>query len=261
MKKRSDILFLLPSLCGFIAFSLVPFAYVIFYAVTESAFSHKFVGTANFAALIDSEFFRLALYNTLRFTALAVPVSMAFALAAALLISSFGKYIPFARTAVFMPVLLPSAVVVSVWLAYFSSAPPFESLLAIFLWKYTGLNVMLILTALCTVPRELYEAAQIDGAGASRRFIYVTLPYISPTLFFVFVLTIVNSLKIFRESSLLYGNYPDESVYMLQNYLNNHFEKLNYQNIGAAAVIFALGIYAVVAAMLVYERKRSAEIW
>ena len=75
------------------------------------------------------------------------------------------------------------------------------------------------------------------------------------------ILTIVNSLKIFRESYLLYGYYPDESVYMLQNYLNNHFAKLNYQNIGAAAVLFAVVVYSIVAVLFALEKKWSDSIW
>ena len=80
-------------------------------------------------------------------------------------------------------------------------------------------------------------------------------------LFFALILTIVNSLKIFRESYLLYGYYPDESVYMLQNYLNNHFAKLNYQNIGTAAVLFAVVVYSIVAVLFALEKKWSDSIW
>ena len=90
---------------------------------------------------------------------------------------------------------------------------------------------------------------------------HITLPNIAPTLFFTFVLSIVNSLKIFRESFLLYTNYPDESVYMLQNYLNNHFQKLNYQNISTAAIFFAVIVYTVVAVVFVAEKKWSEQIW
>ena len=79
--------------------------------------------------------------------------------------------------------------------------------------------------------------------------------------FFTLILTVVNSLKIFRESYLLYGYYPDEGVYMLQNYLNNHFAKLNYQNIGAAAVLFAVVVYSIVAILFALEKKWSDSIW
>lgn len=120
---------------------------------------------------------------------------------------------------------------------------------------------MLILTALTTLPNELHEAAALDGANRLTRFYAITIPYITPTLFFVLIITIVNTLKIYRESILLYGQYPHESVYMFQNYLNNHFEKLNYQNISAASIIFSAIISLLVAVLLLYEYKRSNEIW
>lgn len=261
MKKRTDILFLLPSVAGFAAFFIIPFVYSLYYAFTENAFSNKFAGFDNFIMLFNSEYFRLALGNTLRFTAFAVPLSMAFSFTAAMLISHYAARLNFVKSAFFLPVLLPSAAAVTVWNAYFSDAAPFSSLLAMFLWKYTGLSLMLLLTALLTVPNELYEAAAIDGAGALRRIRHITLPYITPMLFFTFVLSAVNSLKIYRESFLLYGNYPDESVYMLQNYLNNHFGKLNYQNISTAAVFFSVAVYTFVAVMFALEKKRGEKIW
>jgi multiple sugar transport system permease protein len=261
MKKRTDVLFLLPSLAGFAAFYIIPFVYALCYAFTENAFSRKFVGLENFITLLNNRYFRLALGNTLRFSALAVPLSMTFSFIAAMLISHYAARLSIIRSAFFLPVLLPSAAAIAVWNAYFSNAAPFTSLLVTFLWKYTGLNMMLILTALLTIPRELYEAASIDGAGALCRIRYITLPHLMPMFFFTFVLSVMNSLKIYRESFLLYGNYPDESVYMLQNYLYNHFRKLNYQNIATSAVLFTVVVYIFVAAILSLEKKRSERIW
>lgn len=262
MKKRTDILFLLPSLCGFLAFFVVPFFYSFKYAFTENAFTNDFAGFSNFAALLENQYFRLAMKNTALFTLAAVPLTMVLSVVTALLIVRFASKIPFVKSAFFLPVILPSAAIVMLWQAYISDAvPPFSSLLVIFLWKYGGLNVMLILTALTGMNRDMLDAAKIDGAGLIRRTWHVTLPNIAPTLFFTFILSVVNSLKIFRESFLLYGAYPDESVYMLQNYLNNHFQKLNYQNISTAAIFFAVIVYTVVAVMFVIEKKWSERIW
>ena len=166
------------------------------------------------------------------------------------------------KSALFLPVILPSATIVMLWNAYVSTwVPPFESLLLIYLWKYGGLNVMLMLTALSGMDKSMIEAAKIDGAGAFRRTVLITLPNIAPTLFFTFILSVVNSLKVFRESYLLWGNYPDEDVYMLQNFLNNHFAKLNYQTISTAAIFFAVIVYTVVAVVFVAEKKWSESIW
>lgn len=261
MKKRTDILFLLPSFTGFLAFFVVPFFYSFYYAFIENAFSKKFVWLDNFKALLSNEYFKLAMTNTLKFTLLSVPLIMVFSIAAAVLISQYVLKFSVVQSAFFLPVLLPSASFVMFWQAYLNDIQPFNALVLFYIWKYAGLNIMLILTALCTVPKELIEAADIDGAGRFKKVRKILLPMISPTLFFTFVLSIVNSLKIFRESYLLYGAYPDESIYMLQNYLNNHFAKLNYQYISTASIFFALTIYTVVAVLFALERKTSEKIW
>ena len=262
MKKRTDILFLLPSLAGFLTFFIVPFFYSFTYAFTENAFTKKFVWFDNFTELFRNDFFRLAMKNTGKFTLCAVPLTMVLSILIALLIVRYAAKLPFVKSAFFLPVILPSATIVMLWQAYVSDAvPPFSSLLLIYLWKYGGLNVMLILTALTGMSKDMLDAAKIDGAGLLRTTWHVTLPNIAPTLFFTFILSVVNSLKIFRESFLLYTNYPDESVYMLQNYLNNHFQKLNYQNISTAAIFFAVIVYTVVAIVFVAEKKSSEQIW
>lgn len=260
LKKKTDIVFLFPSLIGFCLFYILPFGKVIYYAFTENAFSSKFVWFSNFKSLLENTYFQLALKNTLRFIVIAVPLSLITSLFIALLLNAFPK-IRFFQIVVFSPILIPSSVITAFWNQYFSFIPPFFSLIILFLWKYTGLSVMLILTALTTLPNELHEAAALDGANRLTRFYAITIPYITPTLFFVLIITIVNTLKIYRESILLYGQYPHESVYMFQNYLNNHFEKLNYQNISAASIIFSAIISLLVAVLLLYEYKRSNEIW
>ena len=261
MKKRTDILFLLPSLAGTIVFFIIPFVSIFYYAFTENAFSGNFAGFSNFRELFGSEYFRLAMKNTLGFTVIAVPLSMFVSLALAVLIAKSASKLPFVKSAFFLPVILPSAVIIVLWSTYYSETPPFTSLIAIYLWKYSGLNIMLLLTALAEMNKEMLDAAKIDGAGTMRTMWNVTLPNIAPTLFFTFILSMVNSFKIFRESYLLYGAYPDESVYMLQNYLNNHFDKLNYQNIGTAAILFSVIVYTVVGIIFSAEKKWSRSIW
>ncbi|MBR4742863.1 MAG: sugar ABC transporter permease [Oscillospiraceae bacterium] len=261
MKKKTDILLLLPSLAGFLTFFIVPFVYSFYYAFTENAFTKKFVWFDNFKRLFENEYFKLAMKNTGKFTALAVPLTMTISLILALLLVRFATRLPFVKSALFLPVILPSATIVMLWNAYISTFTPFDSLLLIFLWKYGGLNVMLMLTALSGMDKSMIEAARIDGANVFQQTVRVTLPNIAPTLFFTFILSVVNSLKVFRESYLLYGNYPDETVYMLQNFLNNHFAKLNYQYISTAAIFFAVIVYTVVAIVFVAEKKWSESIW
>lgn len=261
MKRKYESLLLLPSLFGVFIFYIVPFIYSFYYAFTVDAFNKSFAGFSNFKLLFNSEYFQLAIKNTFKFTVLSVPLIMLLAIVIALIIAHFLNSVPFLKNAFFLPVLLPSATIVMIWQAYNTNIPPFSSLIVLFLWKYIGLNIMLTLTALTGIDNNILEAARMDGAGMFRTSWYVTLPNISPILFFTFVISLVNSMKIYRESYLMWGNYPDKSVYMLQNYLNNHFTKLNYQNISTAAIIFSIVIYLIVMIVFLIEKKMSEEIW
>lgn len=257
MRNKRAFLLLLPSLIGISIFFVIPFLGSFKYAFTENAFNENFVWFKNFEELLSNTYFLLSVRNTCIFMLVATPVTLALSCVIAIALWKWGKKIPFVRSAFFLPIVLPSVTIVLLWNAYFASVPPFTSLLLISLWKYAGLDIMLILTALCSVDHNMLDAARIDGAGGVRLFLQIVLPNIVPTLFFSLILTITNTFKIFRESFLLYGEYPNESVYMLQNYLHNHFTKLNYQNISTAALLFFFAIYIVVAIMLRMERKWS----
>ena len=261
MKKKLFLVCLLPSLAGFLTFYVVPFFYSFYYAFIDNAFSREFVWFDNFIKIIQNESFQNAMFNTMRFTLTAVPLIMVLSFVTAQLTVFFAMRVPFIKRAFFLPFVLPSAVIVVFWQTYFGGVPPFTSLLACFLWKYSGINIMLLMTAISRLPAEYFEAAKIDGAGRVRQSVNIVLPLISPTLFFTCILSVVNSFKIFKESYLLYGQYPDPDVYMLQNYLNNHFLKLNYQNISVAAIIFFTLIYILVAVAFYLEKRAGERIW
>lgn len=261
MTRRRDVLWLVPSLAGFSIFYVIPFFESLYYAFVDNAFSKRFAGFGNFAALFKNEQFRTALINTMKFLLLSVPMEMVLSTVLALAAVRLAAKIPFVRSAFFLPVILPSACIVVLWQQYMADSPPFGTLLFIYLWKYSGMNMMVMLSALCGVDESLTDAARMDGAGPWRLAVKVLLPCTAPALFFNLILSLVNSLKIFRESYLLYGSHPDSEVYMLQNYLNNHFEKLNYQNIAAAAIIFAAAVYAAAAVILAAEKRWSEQVW
>lgn len=261
LRKKRVRLLLLPSLAGIAVFYGAPFLVMLYYAFTENAITGKFVGFSNFVELFQNPYFRLAAAGTGRFVCLGVTLTLLVSIVLAMLTAHFAARIPFVKSAFFLPYFLPSATAAALWTAYFADLPPFSSLLLLYLWKYGGLHYMLILSAICAIPREVLEAAQMDGASAFRRTVSVVLPNCVPTLFFTGMLAIVNALKIFRESYLLYGNYPEEEVYMLQNFLNNHFNKLNYQTISSAAILFFVILYTVVYSIFSLEKKWSAEIW
>lgn len=260
-KPFSNLAMILPSFAGLLIFFVVPFFYSFYYAFIDNAFSRNFVGFSNFIAVFNNDYFKLALGNTALFTLCAVTLIMVISITISVAITQLFRRLTLIESAFFLPFLLPSATIISVWNAYFSDFSAFSSLLCLYLWKYCGLNIVLLITALSHLNADMFEAARMDGAGFFRRTLYITLPNITPSIFFTLLISIANAFKIARESFLLYGDYPDRSVYMLQNYLNNHFEKLNYQNISTAAILFSILIYTIVGFLFFFERKWGDSIW
>ena len=96
-----------------------------------------------------------------------------------------------------------------------------------YVWKNAGYDMILWLAGLDGISADLYEAASVDGANAWQKFFYITLPNLLPTLTLVSVLSLLNSFKAFREAFLVGGNYPHESMYLLQHLFNNWFLSLD----------------------------------
>lgn len=274
--QKAGWLFIAPSLSGFSLFFLIPFAFVIYYSLIDNPTSRGFVGLANYINLAHNPVFLRAGFNTLAFTVISVPLIMALSLGLAIL---FNRRMPgrdWSLAAMILPLIVPVASVVLVWQVIFNfhgslngvvTMLGFEPVnwmntswarvivIVFYLWKNAGYNMVLFLAALQNVPRELYEAAYIDGAGPWQRFVNVTLVNIIPTAFFVFVISIINSFKVFREVYLISGSYPHESIYMLQHYMNNVFLALDYQKLSAAAVISALVIAVIIGLFLRLDNR------
>lgn len=134
----------------------------------------------------------------------------------------------------------------------------FGVLVLLYIWKNCGYNIVLLLAGLNAIPKELYEAAKVDGAGRKAMLLRITLPLMVPTFFFVFVISIINSFKSFREAFLLGGSHPHESIYMLQHFFNNNFQNLNYQRLSVAALLVFVIIFTFV--FFLYLAKRRLEV-
>ena len=126
------------------------------------------------------------------------------------------------------------------------SKASFWVLVATFLWKNLGYDIVLWLAGLAGVPISIQEAARVDGAGPFKIFWHVTLPNLLPTFYTVSVLSLLGAQKVFREAYLAAGEYPHESIYLLQHLFNHWFQELSIDKLSAAAVTMAFGILAVV---------------
>ena len=273
MSLNKKIMYIaLPLMLCFLVLYVLSFFLAIRYSFVKSAFDQTFAVWENYSAVINNTYFRLALKNTGLFLGIGVPcvVILAFILAVALnMLPEKSRWISMLFV---MPLVLPSAAVIPfVYSLFVAEGSIVQSALealgastavikrlpvfGLFIWKNCGLDMMFFMAALAAVPREPIRAAKIDGAGKMRIVLRIILPQIMPTAYFVTVFSLVKGLNVFRVVYLLYGAYPHESVYLLQHYMNNHFAKLNYQNLSTGATIFAVIVSAVVIIMYRYERR------
>lgn len=255
--RRKCFLLAAPVFLGFLLFYIVPFGLTIRYSVLESAFSQRFVGFDNYAKTFQNKYFRLALSNTALFTAIGVPSLVGLALLLGLVLYGLGEKHAALRSAFVLPILLPSISVATVFAHLFSGVSPRIPVVLVFLWKNLGFHIVLIIAALSMTDKEVFEAAEMDGARGLTKLRKITIPLIKPTLFFCFVLGASQSLRIYREVYLMYGSYPNSLVYSLQHFMNNHFEKLNYQTLASSAMTFAAVLFLLVG--LAFRRERRME--
>lgn len=268
-------LFILPSLLGIAVFYVVPYLICI---VTSLFIGNSFVGITNYIELFKNNTFLLALKNTEIFTAVAIPLLMVISFLLALFLNSFKKISSFFRSSLLIPVVVPVASLICVWqvifddygavnaflnylgidtVRFFNSEFSMVMIILIYVWKYCGFCVILFTAGLTNVPTSLYESARLDGANAFQIVRKITIPMITPTTFFVFLMEIIYSFKIFREVFALFGNYPDENVYFLQNFINNNYYNLNYSRLSSASVILSLFIIAILLIFFIFEKKRN----
>ena len=203
-----------------------------------------------------------------------MPLAVILALALALMLEARIPFKSQFRTFFLSPMMVPIASIILVWqvlfhdngvvnevlkvfgkdkIYWFSSNASLLVIVILFLWKNLGYNMILFMAALNNVPKAMLEAAEVEGASEWTQFVHIKLRYLSPTILFVTILSIINSFKVFREIYLLTGNYPYDSLYMLQHFMNNMFRQLDYQKLSAAAVLLAIVIVILIAILFAVE--------
>ena len=277
-EKRLDFLkslcFLSPSFLGVAVFFILPFGVVVYYSLIDGVGSRNFVLLDNFIALFKNAAFLMAAKNTLRFSVLAVPLAVALAMVLALMLECRIPLKSEFRTFFLSPMMVPVASVVLIWQVLFNYNGTINELvislgggrtdwlqsdycqivvILLFLWKNLGYNMILFMAGLANIPKELLEVADVEGASEIYKFFAIKLRYLSPTVLFVAILSLINSFKVFREVYLLTGDYPYEKLYMLQHFMNNTFRSLDYQKLSAAAVVMAIVMVIIIALLFKAE--------
>ena len=133
-------------------------------------------------------------------------------------------------------------------------------IVVLFLWKNLGYNMILFMAALSNIPGDLIEVARLEHANKWQIFWHIKLRFMSSTILFVTIMSLINSFKVFREVYLMTGGYPYDSLYLLQHYMNNMFDKLDYQNLSAAAVLMSLVMIVIIGIMFIVENYYGRDV-
>lgn len=250
---------MLPSFLGVAFFILIPFLDVVRRSFT-SAVTEEWVALDNYLTVFQNPAFSMACQNTLRFSAVCIPALLALSLLVGVLLNRQAGIGGPLKTAFLFPMAVPVASVALLWKVLFDNSGLMNGLLAglgitgpdwmnspaafwvlvgSYLWKNLGYDVVLWMAGLSAISESIYEAARIDGAGEWKIFTKITMPSLMPTLFTITVLSFLNSFKVFREAYLVAGDYPDESMYLLQHVFNNWFRDLSFDKLAAGAVLVA----------------------
>ncbi len=272
----------LPSLLGVSVFFIIPFFIIIAYSFLDNPINKEFVFFRNYEILFKNNAFLTAAKNTLLLSSVAVPLAVVLSLGLASLLDSKIPCKSLFRTFFLCPMMVPVASVVLIWQVVFHyhgtlnavleewfAAAPVDWMksskcmivvVLLFLWKNLGYNMILFLAALNNIPHDLIEVAELEGAGRLYRLIHIKLRYLSPTILFVTILSLINSFKLFREVYLLTGDYPFEDLYLLQHFMNNTFKSLDYQKLSAAAMIMSVVMVIIIGAMFIAENKLGGDV-
>ena len=270
-------LFIAPQVLGFLAFVLYPLVMVVWYSVHKwnvLAGTFQYVGGANYQQLTKDPVMPTVWAATAGFAVGVVVLNLALALGLALLLNQRLRGTTVFRTIFFSPVVVSIVAWAIVWgfllqrdggingmLQALGTHGPnwlrepttaLGSVVVVQVLKNVGLNMVLFLAALQGVPRETYEAARLDGAGAWRTFRSITLPLISPTVLLTMILTIVGSLQVFATIQVMTGGGPGNSTNVLVYYL--YRQAFQYHELGYASML-AVVLFVIVLGLTLLQWK------
>ncbi|MBO4981727.1 MAG: sugar ABC transporter permease [Lachnospiraceae bacterium] len=274
-------LFLAPSFLGVLVFFILPFLVVIYYSMVDNPISANFVFLDNFKQVIRNTAFRTAVKNTAMFSAIAVPLAVVLSLLLAIVLEAKLPFRSQFRTFFLSPLMVPVASVVLIWQVLFhyngavnevllhlggtkidwmKSEYSIYVVVILFLWKNLGYNMILFMAALASIPKDILEVARLESATPLQTFFYIKIRYLSSTILFVTIMSLISSFKIFREIYLLTTDYPYDSIYMLQHFMNNKFKNLDYQTLSAAAILMSLVMIVIIGTLFLVENHFGKDV-
>lgn len=267
-------MFIMPWLAGFLAFMLWPFIYSFYLALTDYRFSadYSFVGLGNFAELFASdERFHKSLWVTTKLVLLAVPLKLAFSLGIAILLNKGISGLSFYRTVYYLPSIIGGSVAVAImWVQIFGRGglinvllQPFGiagkdwifnpdsalyTIVVLMVWQF-GSTMLIFLAGLKQVPKEMYEAVSLDGAGRWQQFRHITLPFISPVIFFNLIMQTIQTFQTFTQGYVITKGGPvDETLFLVIYIYQQAFSslKMGYAQAISWVLLGMIGVATVI---------------
>jgi multiple sugar transport system permease protein len=239
----AGLLFISPWLIGFVLLTLWPMMMSLYYSFTDFSLldAPKWIGMQNFHEIAHDRFFYNSLKVTFAFMLTSVPLRLIFALLVAILLNHRIKGISIYRTLIYLPSLIGGSIAVAVlWknifgmngfvnhlVPLFGIAPKnwigtpgtaLGTLVILSIWQF-GSAMIIFLAGLKQIPKELYEAAEVDGASKVRQFFYVTIPLLSPVIFFNLIMGVISSFQMFTAANVITNGGPMNSTEMYALYL------------------------------------------
>jgi multiple sugar transport system permease protein len=287
-KRKMNIIgymFLLPSLIGFLIFKLYPILFSLFLAFCEwdliSGFSNiKFIGFDNFKNMVNDDYFISSIRNTFVYVLSVVPIEIVLAMIIAVILEKAVYFKGFFRLVYFMPYISNIVAVSVVWMALYhpSQGPINQLLMAIGIknpplwlasskwamlaliimsvWLGIGYCIVIYMAGLQGVPDEIYEAAKIDGANAIERFRYITLPYLSPTTFFLLIVRLIATFQVFGPINIMTEGGPGRATTVLVYHIYRtafRFYQVGY----ASAVAFVLFLIILALTLVQWKAEKT----
>jgi ABC-type sugar transport system permease subunit len=247
-----------PALLVTTVFFLVPMAVSGYWSLTEfnGIKPPQFVGLANYVDLLTDPRFQQVIRNTVFFVVMGMGLGPPLGLASAIALNNSVRLRPLFRTAFFLPTMVSLVAVAAVWKLLYQEEGLINDVLAVFglpghawlndpntalpavvvtsIWQGFGFETIVFLAALQAIPRELYDAARVDGAGAWAQFRYVTLPGLRPTILFIYIIGIIGSFQVFDQIFVMTQGRPGVST---RTVVYDMLDEFNRLNLGTASAI------------------------
>lgn len=273
--KKYIFLFLLPSIIGFVIFSFIPMLSAVFLSFTNwdvIGGMPDLIGFENYINIFTTDEFYIVMGNTLEYIVLYIPSIIILSLIVAMLFNSDVKGISVYRVLLFIPVLTSWVAGALIWksvlntqyglinnfLAIFNITGPawltspkwaMKSIVMVSVWKDLGFFSLIIFGGLRGIDNSIYEAAKIDGANKFELFKNITVPLVSPTLFFVLITTIINSFQLFPQVMVMTGGGPQGSTQVMVERIYTY--GIRYYQMGYATALSVILLIIIVTITLI----------